>query len=499
MTLARDRPPYLVTGGFILLWRPPPPCGPAHRRVDDQDAAHARHHAHRARATRRRRMGCDLRKKPSEDVLETLQGGWQTAASSCSRISGSAATTGEGLRVLGRRQMHSTHGVHPEAPNEHIFRLSNDRGVGILGRASVAQRRPFERGVFSHVGYHIVRVAEKGGGTTSRTKARRLTICPLPSRSVGSGSVNSNSGVLHPVVHEHPISGRKSVYLHLGMTGAVFEVTPKADDATAAESLRLLTDAEMRHLFQTYNALLNAGFASPAHADLLGAAPRYDQRVEVSGLVAKPELNGRTGKVVGVLDRTNGRVSVELDAAKRRAQRRRSAPRARRAHCASLRNPRTCSCARRPRCTMSRMRMPGRPSRARRAAARRRTRRVQRPTRPCTSTRRATASLSTTLPSPARRRGAPASPEVGLRILHRTTIKAKIDFDRHIRFHRSSTCTGPTRSAPASGRAAASATGGMRPSPCRIDGCSKAAPDPSSRKLIVAIATGLALGLESSA
>ena len=52
------------------------------------------------------------------------------------------------------------------------------------------------------------------------------------------------------MVHAHPISGRKSVYLHLGMTGAVFEVTPKADDAKAAD-LRLLNDVEMRHLFQT--------------------------------------------------------------------------------------------------------------------------------------------------------------------------------------------------------------------------------------------------------
>ena len=62
--------------------------------------------------------------------------------------------------------MHSTHGVHPEAPNRHIFRLANDRSVGILGVGPQWHNDgSFERAVFSHVGYHIVRVAEGGGGT----------------------------------------------------------------------------------------------------------------------------------------------------------------------------------------------------------------------------------------------------------------------------------------------------------------------------------------------
>ena len=29
-------------------------------------------------------------------------------------------------KLWGGREMHSTHSVHPLAPNEHIFRLSND-------------------------------------------------------------------------------------------------------------------------------------------------------------------------------------------------------------------------------------------------------------------------------------------------------------------------------------------------------------------------------------
>jgi len=70
-------------------------------------------------------------------------------------------------------------------------------------------------------------------------------------------SVNSNSGVLHPVVHAHPISGRKSVYLHLGMTGAVIMLDETGKPA------RLLDDDEMAALFNRYNDLLNAGFDGP--------------------------------------------------------------------------------------------------------------------------------------------------------------------------------------------------------------------------------------------
>ncbi|KAJ1393381.1 hypothetical protein B484DRAFT_408233 [Ochromonadaceae sp. CCMP2298] len=82
-------------------------------------------------------------------------------------------------------------------------------------------------------------------------------------------SVNSNGGVLHPVVHCHPISGRKSIYLHLGMTGAVLEVLhTEAEGAGKAEgaegggqqkTLRLLDEGEMQTFFNRYNEILNAG------------------------------------------------------------------------------------------------------------------------------------------------------------------------------------------------------------------------------------------------
>jgi taurine dioxygenase len=66
-------------------------------------------------------------------------------------------------------------------------------------------------------------------------------------------SVNSASGVIHPMVHDHYISKKRSIWLHLGMTGAVIEKLANK------ESFRLLQEDEMKTLFHQYNDILNAG------------------------------------------------------------------------------------------------------------------------------------------------------------------------------------------------------------------------------------------------
>ena len=69
-------------------------------------------------------------------------------------------------KFWGAQEMHSTHGVHPQAPNRHIFRLSNDNSVGITGVGPQWHNDgSFEANIFSHVGYHIIRVPEQGGDT----------------------------------------------------------------------------------------------------------------------------------------------------------------------------------------------------------------------------------------------------------------------------------------------------------------------------------------------
>ena len=168
--------------------------------------------------------GLDLRSKPSEPVLKELQSVMASRGFLVFKDQGvlSGDEQVAASEYWGGRKIHSTHGVHPEAPNEHIFRLSNNRQVGILGVGPQWHNDgSFERGVFSHVGYHIVRVAEKGGGTIFSHQGAAFDALPEAEQERWQRlvSINSNSGVLHPMVHTHPVSGRKTVYLHLGMTG----------------------------------------------------------------------------------------------------------------------------------------------------------------------------------------------------------------------------------------------------------------------------------------
>lgn len=174
----------------------------------------------------------------------------------------------EATQWWGGRAMHSTHGVHPATPpgpaKRHIFRLSNDRSHGILGVGPQWHNDgSFEEAPFSHVAYHILETG--GGGTHFCHQGAAFDALPKDVQNFWSRltSVNSNTGVAHPVVHEHYLSQRKSVWLHMGMTGAVLEKT------TEDGSFRLLNQDEMKELFNKYNDLLNQGFEQ-------GYAIQYD-------------------------------------------------------------------------------------------------------------------------------------------------------------------------------------------------------------------------------
>jgi taurine dioxygenase len=209
--------------------------------------------------------GIDLRKgKPEPAVLKALED--EMAVRGFFVFKDQELTVNELLESCewwGGKQIHSTHGVHPATPggNRDIFRLSNDQEHGILGVGPQWHNDgSFVVGTFSHVAYHIIRPAEKGGGTFFAHQGAAFDALPKEKRELWSrlSSVNSNSGVVHPVVHEHPISGRKSVWLHLGMTGAVIEKLPSDNDAADPE-FRLLSHPEMTELFNDYNDILNAG------------------------------------------------------------------------------------------------------------------------------------------------------------------------------------------------------------------------------------------------
>ena len=158
----------------------------------------------------------------------------------------------------GGRELHSTHGVHPATPggNGHIFRLSNDSRHGIPGVGPQWHNDgSFIAETFSHSGYHIIRPAEKGGGTYFAHQGAAFDALPEDRQVFWRrlSSVNSTSGVVHPVVHEHPVSGRECIWLHLGMTGAVIEKLPDE------EGFRLLNATELKQLCQEYRDILDAG------------------------------------------------------------------------------------------------------------------------------------------------------------------------------------------------------------------------------------------------
>ena len=158
----------------------------------------------------------------------------------------------------GGKALHSTHGIHPATPdhNPHIFRLSNDANHGILGVGPQWHNDgSFNTDTFSHAGYHMVRPAENGAGTYFAHQAAAFDALEPEQREYWArlSSVNATTGVVHPVVHEHPISKRQCVWLHLGMTGAVIEKLSNID------GFRLLNATELTQLCHQYNDLLNAG------------------------------------------------------------------------------------------------------------------------------------------------------------------------------------------------------------------------------------------------
>ncbi|EHK59914.1 TauD/TfdA dioxygenase family protein, partial [Halomonas sp. GFAJ-1] len=219
--------------------------------------------------------GADVRTRLSKPVIEALEvemahRGFivfkhQTDLSADELVNAS--------KSWGAGEIHSTHGVHPATPgmNRDIFRCSNDNRYGILGVGPQWHNDgSFEAATFSHSAYYMARAPEQGGGTHFAHQGAAFDALPEEKQAFWERlvSVNSASGVSHPVVHTHPISGRKSVWLHLGMTGAVIERFPEKDlpidelqqAPASTDQLRLLNEDEMKQLFNDYNDLLNASF-----------------------------------------------------------------------------------------------------------------------------------------------------------------------------------------------------------------------------------------------
>lgn len=219
--------------------------------------------------------GCDVRDKFSDELIQLLEVAMAKRGFLVFKHQTGLTTDEliEASKWWGAQEVHSTHGVHPATPNNNrdIFRLSNERKHGILGVGPQWHNDgSFEAGTFSHAAYYMVQAPEKGGGTHFAHQGAAFDALTEEKKEFWQRlvSVNSASGVAHPLVHVHPLSGMKSIWLHLGMTGAVIERLPEAglsiDELKKrpgeTKDFRLLEKDEMNQLFNDYNDLLDASF-----------------------------------------------------------------------------------------------------------------------------------------------------------------------------------------------------------------------------------------------
>jgi len=219
--------------------------------------------------------GADVRAGLSEPVIRALETEMAKRGFLVFKHQGniSADELVKASKWWGAREIHSTHGVHPATPdkNRDIFRCSNDNRHGILGVGPQWHNDgSFEAATFSHSAYYMARAPEQGGGTHFAHQGAAFDVLPPEKQAFWERlvSVNSTTGVTHPLVHTHPISGRKSVWLHLGMTGGIIERLPEEgmtleelqQQPASTDQLRLLNAEEMKELFNHYNDLLNASF-----------------------------------------------------------------------------------------------------------------------------------------------------------------------------------------------------------------------------------------------
>lgn len=162
--------------------------------------------------------------------------------------------------AFGKGALHSTHGNHEECPNRDIFRLSNNpkHGFNEVG-PEWHNDGSFMREVFGHVVYHIIKAPVGPGNTAFAHLGKAYDLLPpeLQARYTNCASVNSNSGVVHPVVHDHHLSGRRSLYLHTGMTGSIIERVEEPTGNNELSGIKAWNKDEMNELFVSFTQLLD--------------------------------------------------------------------------------------------------------------------------------------------------------------------------------------------------------------------------------------------------
>ena len=177
-------------------------------------------------------------------------------------------------KLFGAGELHSTHGEHAKAGSADIFRLSSSSTEGIVGPgAEWHNDGSFATDVFSHAAYHIVKLPSDVAtvaGTSFAHLGRAHDLLDDKERRLlrRMVSVNSNGGAVHPIIHEHPLSLRPSLFLHLAMTGAVVHVGGGGDDEYDASTAQwvALDEEEVASLLTRVSALFSDPHAVYHHA-----------------------------------------------------------------------------------------------------------------------------------------------------------------------------------------------------------------------------------------
>ena len=213
----------------------------------------------------------------------------------------SASEQVDASRLFGAGEMHSTHGEHPKAGSEHIFRLSSSSEEGIVGPgAEWHNDGSFASDVFSHAGYHIVQLPSAGppaGTSFAHLGVAHDLLEPDERRLLRRmASVNSNGGTVHPLIHAHPLSERPSLFLHLAMTGAIVHVGEVGGDADGAQAhaqdgaheelpaWTALDEEEVAALLARVSGLLSDGRVAYHHAYRRASRPPSSHQVESPSL-----------------------------------------------------------------------------------------------------------------------------------------------------------------------------------------------------------------------
>ncbi|CAK9018658.1 Hypothetical protein SCF082_LOCUS14178 [Durusdinium trenchii] len=225
----------------------------------------------------------------------------------------------------------SRHVSHPESPSDQILRLSNQAARGVVGVGPAwHQDGATERRAFSHLLLHALSVPKEGAETQLAHLGKAFEHLPPDVQEQWSrmASVNAYSGAVHPLVHRHPISGQKVLFLHLGQTGALIswnhtgEAAPSgvppswqlAQDAMVPElqmplGYRTLTPHEATEVLQRYEALLERPELQITHRYQVGDLLLLDNLMVAHRAVHRENFDG-----LRLLHRTTLRGTRNLDA-----------------------------------------------------------------------------------------------------------------------------------------------------------------------------------------